>query len=124
MAKPGTHPVGDGPDHLTPHLAIDHVPAEGPLCTDGSGRPIGADRARVPVTCEGVEMRRRRPPDPAGERRLRRRRQIADGVDAERFELGPRRRSHAPEYVDRQRVQKGDLVPEWHFDAPVGLGHP
>ena len=81
------------------------------------------DRPRVAVVGEGVELAARRPPDHRHQRGLGEPRDLADARDPALAQLVGGDRAHAPQPLDRQQVQEGELAAGRHHEQAVGLGH-
>ena len=76
----------------------------------------------VEVVGERVEVPAARRPEHRDERRLGHERDPAHGRDAAVAELAGRDRPHAPEPLDRERVEERELAVGRDDEEPVGLG--
>ena len=87
--------------------------------------PPAADlhRPGIAVVGERVEVPARRPAEHRDERRLGELGDLADGRDPPVAELVGGHRPDAPEPLDRERVEEGQLAVGRHHQQAVGLGH-
>ena len=124
----GTHPPGDPVDKADKGR-VDVLErlgrtAESPLRADRASAPPRLHGARVAVVRERVELSTRNAAEQRDERRLGERRDLANGPDPEPVELPRRHPAHAPEPLDRERVQERELAARRHDEEAVGLGDP
>jgi len=116
------HAVGEACDLALEARPIGEVGRERRLVADRLHLAPGFDGTLVAVPCERVEVPAVRVPERRDDRLLRQAREVAHGPHAQRGEAAPRRRTDAPEALDRQGMEKVELGAGRDNDETVGLG--
>jgi hypothetical protein len=102
-------------------LVRPRAPTAGSLRPDRAAAAPMLDGTRVAVVRERVEMASTRLPEHRDQRRLGQVRNLPDGRDPAVAQLGRGDRPHAPEPLDRKRVQKVELPIRRHEEQAIRL---
>jgi len=97
--------------------------AERTLRPDRASAAAPLHRPRIAIVGEGMDVPAGRSAEHGNERRLRKLCDLADRGDPPVPELLRNHRPDAPEPLDGERVEEGQLTARRHHEQPIGLGH-